>query len=374
MPALPSSTTVDAAVPDAATAVRHTLLLTTVHNLHDTPNFLASPVSTAARRTTESLRIVILSPFFNPPNESPSSPPDADAGEAQGVNHAHAPGISRTAHWDDVQRLLTFVYVQATKVAQDIGNILLDIDVLLRGTVEPFPEHVVQQAERIFSALPHDTSLPVLPASLRARQTEIITLQPDDHPLHTAPPPPRPADPSVPPLYPVVALGGTFDHLHAGHKILLGMGAWIAREKLIVGITDDALLGKKEHKEVLEPLAVRTARTRAFLELFRPGIVHDLVPISDVYGPTGWDANIQALVVSKETLPGAAAIAKRREEQNLPALRTFVIDVISATEASVDAEDAALLKTAKMSSTYIREWIVKNRRQPSSVQPGAPSS
>ena len=60
---------------------------------------------------------------------------------------------------------------------------------------------------------------------------------------------------------------------------------------------------------MLEPLAVRTARTRAFLELFRPGIVHDLVPISDVYGPTGWDANIQALVVSKETLPGAAASA-----------------------------------------------------------------
>ncbi|KAH9901542.1 Nucleotidylyl transferase [Cubamyces lactineus] len=358
MPALsPAATAHDAA------AVRHTLLLTTVHNLHDTPNFLASPVSTAARQTTDSLRIVILSSFFNPPNES--------HGEAEGVN---APGISRTAHWDDVQRLLTFVYVQATKVAQDMGNILLDIDVLLRGTAEPFPDHVVQQAERIFSVLPHDTSLPVLPASLRARQTEIIALQPDDHPLHTTPPPPRPADPSVPPLYPVVALGGTFDHLHAGHKILLGMGAWIAREKLIVGITDDALLGKKEYKEVLESLSVRTARTRAFLELFRPGIVHDLVPISDVYGPTGWDANIQALVVSKETLPGAAAIAKRREEQSLPALRTFVIDVISATEASVDAEDAALLKTAKMSSTYIREWIVKNQRRPTSAETGAPAS
>ena len=46
---------------------------------------------------------------------------------------------------------------------------------------------------------------------------------------------------------------------------------------------------------------------------------------------------------------------------SLPPLRTFVIDVISATESSVDAEDAALLKTAKMSSTYIREWIVKNQ-------------
>lgn len=37
--------------------------------------------------------------------------------------------------------------------------------------------------------------------------------------------------------YPVVALGGTFDHLHAGHKILLSMGAWLASRKLIVGVT-----------------------------------------------------------------------------------------------------------------------------------------
>ena len=45
-----------------------------------------------------------------------------------------------------------------------------------------------------------------------------------------------------------------------------------------------------------------------------------------------------------------------------PPLRAFIIDVISATEASVDSEDAAVLRTAKMSSTYIREWIVKKQK------------
>ena len=52
---------------------------------------------------------------------------------------------------------------------------------------------------------------------------------------------------------------------------------------------------------------MRTERTRAFLELFKPGLEYDIVPISDVYGPTAWDATIDALVVSKETLPGAAS-------------------------------------------------------------------
>lgn len=61
------------------------------------------------------------------------------------------------------------------------------------------------------------------------------------------------------------------------------------------------------NKEVLEKLPVRTARTRAFLELFKAGLEYDIVPINDVYGPTAWDPNVQALVVSRETLPGAAA-------------------------------------------------------------------
>jgi pantetheine-phosphate adenylyltransferase len=134
-----------------------------------------------------------------------------------------------------------------------------------------------------------------------------------------------PSEPSTPSCFPVVALGGTFDHLHAGHKILLSMAAWIASEKLIVGVTgtphpfsssvqaptptDDALLTRKANAHVLESLAQRTAAVRAFLHSFRPALAADIVPISDVYGPTGWDPNIQALVVSKETASGAASSA-----------------------------------------------------------------
>lgn len=38
-------------------------------------------------------------------------------------------------------------------------------------------------------------------------------------------------------VYPVSVLGGTFDYLHPGHKILLSMAAWITTSKLIVGVT-----------------------------------------------------------------------------------------------------------------------------------------
>lgn len=34
-----------------------------------------------------------------------------------------------------------------------------------------------------------------------------------------------------------VAVGGTFDHIHAGHKILLTMTALLAEDSMVVGVT-----------------------------------------------------------------------------------------------------------------------------------------
>ena len=68
-----------------------------------------------------------------------------------------------------------------------------------------------------------------------------VWLAPSDDPASLAHTPSRiprrPSSAALPTHFPVVALGGTFDHLHAGHKILLSMAAWIARDTLIVGVT-----------------------------------------------------------------------------------------------------------------------------------------
>lgn len=72
-------------------------------------------------------------------------------------------------------------------------------------------------------------------------------------------------------------------------------------------LAEDALLQRKANKELLEPIDVRMNKVREFLKLFRPGLIYDIVPIHDVYGPTAVEPNIQALVVSKETLKGASS-------------------------------------------------------------------
>ena len=69
----------------------------------------------------------------------------------------------------------------------------------------------------------------------------------------------------------------------------------------------DALLKKKSNPHLLESFQTRVEKTRSFLTLFRPDLDYELVGLHDVYGPTASDPDIQALVVSKETLSGATA-------------------------------------------------------------------
>ena len=58
-----------------------------------------------------------------------------------------------------------------------------------------------------------------------------------------------------------------------------------------------------------------------------------------------------------------AQVDKAREEKGFPPLRTFVIDVISHSSPRLEVEDVEALKQAKMSSTYIRQWIVSRQNR-----------
>ncbi|KAF9053040.1 hypothetical protein BJ165DRAFT_1444980 [Panaeolus papilionaceus] len=243
-----------------------------------------------------------------------------------------------------------------------MDNVLMHFDVLLKATNDILPSQLLNDFQHYYTLTGDTIPEPIKNQLSKINHSEIPPLQ-DSHPIPSDAPLPSNISADFPSTYPVVALGGTFDHLHAGHKILLSMAAYITSRKLIVGITDDILLQKKVNKEVMENIVERTNKVRDFLTLFKPSIHPDIVPITDVYGPTGWDPDIQALVVSKETLSGGEAIAKHRKAQNLPALQPFLIDVISATHASLDGEDAEWLKKHKLSSTFIRDWIVAKGQQ-----------
>ena len=67
-----------------------------------------------------------------------------------------------------------------------------------------------------------------------------------------------------------MAVGGTFDRLHAGHRLLLAASALAAERRLFVGITGDKLLSSKRHAELLQPFEERAAAAVAFARRVRP--------------------------------------------------------------------------------------------------------
>lgn len=256
--------------------------------------------------------------------------------------------------WKEIHRLLTTIYIRATEVTHRLDKVLFQVDVVLRRPghlswtdkaqalgFEPTKVYLKHAGESV-QECDRDSSMLIMDRDPQTVSSDIPVFGSTNESYQ----------------FPVVAMGGTFDHLHAGHKILLSCAAFLATSKLIVGMTSDSLLTKKRHVEILEHLDERTKKTREFLQLVKPGLELDLPPLTDIYGPTGWDPNVQALVVSKETLSGANAIATHRREKDLPPLKDFVIDVIAPDGSNITSEDGSKLKDLKISSTAIREYIV----------------
>ncbi|XJO77735.1 hypothetical protein BDV3_002276 [Batrachochytrium dendrobatidis] len=71
----------------------------------------------------------------------------------------------------------------------------------------------------------------------------------------------------LPPVFGHVAVGGTFDYLHAGHRILLTCSAWLTSTRLICGVTDlnQTSLERKQAYQNMQSLQTRLDGVKTFL-------------------------------------------------------------------------------------------------------------
>jgi pantetheine-phosphate adenylyltransferase len=91
-----------------------------------------------------------------------------------------------------------------------------------------------------------------------------------------------------------------------------------SNNKIIIGVTTDALLAKKAYAEFLEPYEVRKDNVIKFCRRVNPHLfeseserVH-LVGLSDPIGPTGTDPDLQALILTREVEKGGIMINNAR--------------------------------------------------------------
>ena len=148
-----------------------------------------------------------------------------------------------------------------------------------------------------------------------------------------------------------VSVGGTFDRLHAGHRLLLAaaMRAVKPGGTLYVGVTSSELLANKSYGEYVESYEARAASVGAFLAACDPtGTVDVRVGPLDKNPPLAATVReMRGLVISKETIAGAEALNDMRASAGFDALRFIVVDVVGASSDGDAARD-------KLSSTKLR--------------------
>lgn len=128
------------------------------------------------------------------------------------------------------------------------------------------------------------------------------------------------------PQFKKVALGGTFDRLHNGHRKLLSIGCGVCTETLVIGLMGDQLLKAKSNSDMIHPYADRYEQVHDYVSVVKPDLrAIDIVELSDPFGPALSDPAVEAIVVSSETVAGANKINSLRKEKGFCELKVVVI-------------------------------------------------
>jgi pantetheine-phosphate adenylyltransferase len=126
-----------------------------------------------------------------------------------------------------------------------------------------------------------------------------------------------------------VAVGGTFDEFHKGHRALL-MKAFEVGNHVLIGLCTDEFAKELRKPHEVAAYEERLKELKEFLE--KLGVLDraEIIPLHDPYGPTLSNSNLDAIVVSEETEPRAHEINEKRMAKGLPPLNIIVIRMVPA--------------------------------------------
>jgi pantetheine-phosphate adenylyltransferase len=126
-----------------------------------------------------------------------------------------------------------------------------------------------------------------------------------------------------------VGVGGTFDELHRGHKVLLAK-AFEVGEKVVIGLTSDAFVAKMGKPHRTSSFAARRRELQQFLEASGVAQRFQIVALDDPFGQTMDGEGLEALVVSQETQKTGDAINEKRQSRGLPPLKIVTVNMVPA--------------------------------------------
>ncbi|XP_003740269.1 bifunctional coenzyme A synthase [Galendromus occidentalis] len=161
-----------------------------------------------------------------------------------------------------------------------------------------------------------------------------------------------------------VCVGGTFDRLHLGHKLLLSAAVARATERLVIGVTDGDMIKSKVLWELIEPLEVRMSALRKCLNDMDPTLKYDILPIYEPFGPTIRDRSLQCLCVSDETIKGGLKVNEERANKDFPPMALFNVSLLPEQNKMEKFMDDKISSSSKRIA-LLGEILRKPRAHPS---------
>ncbi|MFX0186858.1 MAG: pantetheine-phosphate adenylyltransferase [Candidatus Hodarchaeota archaeon] len=137
-------------------------------------------------------------------------------------------------------------------------------------------------------------------------------------------------------------MGGTFDHLHEGHKFLIKTALSISN-KVVIGLTTQELLKNKEYASKIEEYKIRERNIKNFVSTFTDLKRVEIIELNEPYGPPINEPEYEGLIVSQETYPVALKMNEIRENKGFNPMIIIVIPILKDKNKK------------RISSTSIRE-------------------
>jgi len=159
-------------------------------------------------------------------------------------------------------------------------------------------------------------------------------------------------------IYTQVVLGGTFDRLHAGHKILMTTALLRCTQRLTVGVTGQEMLKNKTLPELITPVEDRIEGVKEFVKKVRDGVQCNAVEIQNPYGPAIELPELECIVGSQETEKGCVAINTKRTEAGMKELDIHLIELVQDMNREQEFEEE------KVSSSTGRIRLLGTRLAP----------
>ena len=123
--------------------------------------------------------------------------------------------------------------------------------------------------------------------------------------------------------YKKIVVGGTFDRLHNGHRYLLSMTKHYGK-RLMIGLCSDEMVKKrKKDWQKIQSYAQREKTIKDYLKKIK--LPHNITKLEDIYGPAAENADIEAILLTEDTLKNGLEINKVRKKKGLKELDHIVL-------------------------------------------------